>query len=176
MVDADAVLGQPAGQVQPLEHELDRGGHLAGRDVVLADAEPVEHRRQAGHGAELGEQLVGRHERAGLDDVALGEVLGEAVQVDAGQPVAVGRGDRQPVEVAEHLVLAALLAHLELDLAAQRDENAGQVADPGHRVLLADERAAAQRGGGRAPRRRRRRTGPRRRSAGRCSTTRAARR
>ena len=52
--------------------------------------------------------------------------------------------------MAEHLLLAALLADLELDLAAQRRDDAGQVAHPGDRRssrASRDQRGAPHRGG-----------------------------
>ena len=50
--------------------------------------------------------------------------------------------------MAEDLVLATLLAHLELDLAAQRRQARRQVADPRDGLVLA---GAARRGAARAP-------------------------
>src|SRR5215469_13704240 len=61
--------------------------------------------------------------------------------------------DRATQQVTEDLLLAAFLADLELDLAAQRVDDRGQVADPGdgHFVpSLGDQGGAAHRGGGRA--------------------------
>ena len=137
-----------------------------GRGVV-AVAEPVEHLGQPRHRCRPGEQLGGRHQLAGLDDGALGEQVGEAGQVEPGQPGAEGLGDGDPQQVLEHLALAALLAHLELDLAEQGRHDRGHVADPGHGLAaLADraDRRSAERGDALgAPRWR---TGPRRRSAG----------
>src|SRR3954469_16180888 len=69
------LLGQPAGEVQALEDELDAGRGLPGAGRVT-EAEPVEHLGQAGHGADLAEQLLGGDQVAGLDDRALGDQVG----------------------------------------------------------------------------------------------------
>ena len=82
------------------------------------------------------EQRRGRHEVAGLHDRPVLEVRRHRGQVRPRHPLA-ERGRRgQPQQVADDLELAALLAHLELDLAAQRRQHVGEVADPGDRVVL----------------------------------------
>src|SRR5262249_7120672 len=81
------VLGQAPGQVQTFEYELDAGRRpTAGWRV--AEAEPVEHLRQARQRADLAEQLAGADQLAGLDahaTVALGDQVGEAGQVEPGE-------------------------------------------------------------------------------------------
>ena len=99
---------------------------------------------------------------AGLDDVALGDQVGEAGQVQPGQPGPERLGGGRPQQVGEDLDLPALLTALELDLAAQRAGHRHGVADPGHRVA---SRRAGRTGAARTRRRSRRprsRTGPRR--------------
>ena len=71
--------------MQALEDELDGGRDLAGTGVV-AVAEPVEDLRQAGNCPYLRQQLLAGDQLAGLDRGALGEQVGEAGQVEAGQP------------------------------------------------------------------------------------------
>ena len=78
--------------------------------------------------------------------VALGDQVGEAGQVEAGQPGPERLGGRGAQQVGEDLDLPALLAALELDLAAQRAGHRHGVADPGHRLGLAEQPGPAQRG------------------------------
>ena len=84
----------PAGQVQALEHELDRGGDLA--RAVASSPCPSRSSTLARPGTvpTWSSSSVGRDQLAGLDGRALGEQLGEAGQVEPGQPVAERLGDR----------------------------------------------------------------------------------
>jgi hypothetical protein len=133
---------------KPFQHQLHCGGYLSRRHRVLVHAQSRQHPGETGHRAELIEQLAGWRRHAGLDCRALAEALGESAQIQPSQPRAERRGDGYPQQVRQYLVLSALLAHLELDLAAQRRDHSGQVSDPRDRVLLATERRPAQRRAG----------------------------
>ena len=98
-------------------------------------AEPVHDLGQAGRRRRSAQQVVGRHQVTRLDAAALGELGQQAAQVRVAERGAEGLGGRPAQQVIEHLLLPALLADLELDLAAQRADDGGQVADPGHRLL-----------------------------------------
>lgn len=87
---------------------------------------------------------------AGLDDGALGEEVREAGEVEARQARAVRLGDGEAQQVRQHVALATLLAHLELDLAEEGGHDGGDVADPRDGIRLPGAGGPAERGAGHA--------------------------
>ena len=70
----------------------------------------------------------------------------EQREVEAAEVLAHRLGGRGAQQVGEHLGLAALLAGLELDLAAEHVDRGLEVDDPGDRLVLALRGGAVQRG------------------------------
>src|SRR6478735_1724670 len=141
---AVGVLADLAGEVEALERELDRARTLA----VVGGAEAVAHlvvelglpeHRQPGEEVAGGHPLAGRHHGAGLDRVD------EQREVEAAEVLADGLGGGGAEQVGEHLGLAALLAGLELDLAAEHLDRGLEVDHAGDRLGLALHRGPVQR-------------------------------
>ena len=120
--------------------------------AVVAGAEPVAHlvvevglaqHRQAHQEVAGGNLLAGGHHLAGLDPVD------QQREVEPTEVVAHRLGGGGAQQVGEDLALAALLAGLELDLAAEHVDGGLEVDDPGHRLR---PRPAGSRGAGRTRR------------------------
>ena len=110
--------------------------------------------RQPGQEVAGGDLLAGRHHLAGLDPVD------QQREVEASEVVADRLGGGGAEQVGEDLALAALLAGLELDLAAEHLDGRLEVDDPRHGLVLALAGRAVER-------RRRDRLGTRRWRTGR---------
>ena len=143
----DLFLADLARQVQPLERQLDGPRLLAVVAGIEALDDPVVRVGPAQGGQPLEERprsdlLAGRHAGATVEGHHQG------AQVDAAEPLAHRLGDGRAQQVHEHLALAALLAGLELDLAAEHVDDGVEVDRPGHRGRLALGRGPVQGGGG----------------------------
>ncbi len=104
-------------------------------------------RRPAGPGTAAStsladDALAGRHRRAPFDGGH------QRADVDATEHARGGVGGRAAQQVLQHGLLAALLAGLELELAAQHVDHGAEVDDPGHRVGLPQHGAAVPGRGG----------------------------
>src|ERR1700722_3504733 len=119
-----AVLGKTADQVQALEDELDRRRGLA-EGLVALHAQPGHDLGQPGYLAGAAEQLGAGDELARLDRAAVLELGQQPGQVGAAEAGAERLRDGAAEQVDEDLLLASLLADLELDLAPQRRHQAG---------------------------------------------------
>jgi hypothetical protein len=124
--------------VQALEGELEAARGEA-RRVGAVDAEPLEQLGQARHRADPPEQLGGRHQLAGLDRRLALELRLDGRQVEPPEARAERLRGRAAQQVREHLDLAALLACLELDLAAGHRYDSRQVRNPCHSGLFAGQ-------------------------------------
>src|ERR1700729_887445 len=137
----DGVLGQPAHQVQALERELERGRGLPERLAAL-HLQPIHDLGQARHLADPAQQVGGGHQIARLDGATLGKSGQQAAEVGVAEqrPESVTGGPAQ--QVIKYLLLAALLADLELNFAAQGADDRWQITHPGDRILLAGQGGA----------------------------------
>ena len=146
-LSAAGLLADLAGQVEPLECELDRARALS----VVAGSEPVAdlvvqlglaQDGQPGQEVEGADLFAGDDHGAGLDGVD------EQREVDPTEMLAdrLGRGGAE--QVLEDLALATLLAALELDLPTEHLDRALEVDDPGDRIGLALARRPVQSSGG----------------------------
>src|SRR3954453_543560 len=133
---APGLLADLAGQVETLERELDRAGPLA----VVGGVDPVadvvvqlglpEHRQP-------GEEVAGGDLLTGGDQHPALERVDQQREVEAAEDVPDRLRGRRPQEMGEDLVLAALLAGLELDLAAEHVARRLEADPAGHPQLTA---------------------------------------
>src|SRR5437773_8364782 len=127
------VLVELAGEMQPFEDELERGGHAR----RIRRAELLRRGVERGHAVDLLHVLLGRHRIGHGDREPALERCHHLVELAPAEAPGEDVEHRALGELAEHLVLAAIADRLELDLAARRGDDGAEVAHPWRRRLLA---------------------------------------
>ena len=131
--------------MQPLEQELERGGH-DGRRLGRVRAGELAGRGLEGRHVGQHREVVGDGEVvAGVHDDALVEGADDAARVLERHPAAEHREHGRGGQLGDDLVLPALLERLDLDLPLRGRHERGEVAHPGDDHRLADAQRPAQR-------------------------------
>src|SRR5207245_9310966 len=104
------VLVELAGEVEPLQHELERGRRRGRR----GRAEPGDGRLERAERLDLADVLARRHRVGDGDDEPALERRDDLVELPGGEALVEHVQHRALYELAEHLVLALVAQRLEL--------------------------------------------------------------